>query len=304
MHHLYLTTDEGISWSYIGGFDSCATLSQFVRASENPGSNKVVFVNTSFITDTIANGQLDNNVWYMLSTDGGVTWGSRINITSYQPSDSIRAYCNVNAIFDNNDDLHIAWAGRKVTNNYYEASKIFHWDEVSDTITIVSSPPGPYPTPGGWWITVTGAGDPGAWRMPADQPQLIVDTNGDLYCLWHGNDDYNDYSAAGFFNGELYGAYSTDHGITWSDYVNLTNTHSPGAGDAETYMTAHPCVYNDSIWITYIEDKDAGDAGHAQGVETDNPVRCWIFPTSLITGIEEDQASISKFQEPSGFEHL
>jgi len=129
--------------------------------------------------------------------------------------------------------------------------------------------------------------------MPADYPQIIADrTNGLLYCLWHGNDDYNDSSAGGFFNGELFGSYSTDNGLTWSDYVNLTNTRSPGAGpgacEDEDCMTANPFVVNDSIFITYIEDKDAGWYAQNEGTLTENIVYCWVFPTSLIrTGVTE-----------------
>ncbi len=303
MHHVILTTDEGETWSQMLDLDSCSNLSRFLRASHNPGSNKAVFVHTRYITDSVAAGQLDNNIWYTLSTDGGVSWGLYTNITNYQPYpvDSVRAYCDVNAIFDNNDNLHIVWGGRKVTDNYYSASKIFHWDEINDTITIINSPSIYYNEPGGWWIEGS-AGAVGAWRLPADEPQLVSDTtNGYLYCLWHGNDDYNDYSAAGYFNGEIFGAYSSDYGITWSDYVNLTNTRTPGAGPGachdEDYMTACLYVFNDSIWTTYIEDKDAGAYPHTEGIETENPVRCWIFPTSLITGIEEDQGSSAKFQE-------
>jgi hypothetical protein len=304
--HLYLTTNEGITWSYVLSFDSCATLSQFVRASEKRDTNKVAFVHTQFITDTIAGGQMDNDVWYVLSDDGGVTWGPHINITNYQPSDTVRAYCDVNAVFDDNDYLHIVWAGRRVDSaGYYQASKIFHWDEFNDTITVVNSPSIYYNEPGGWWIEGA-AGGVGARRMPVDHPQLVSDTtNGYLYCLWHGNDDTTDVSAGGFFNGEFYAAYSSDYGITWSDYVNLTNTRTPGAGpgycDDEDYMTACPKVVTDSIFITYVEDKDAG-AGVAttpEGELTENPVRCWVFWTGLIrTGVEEDQASSSKFQEP------
>ena len=291
--HLYLTTDEGESWSYIGGFDSCTTLSQFVRASEKRDTNKVAFVHTQFITDTIAGGQMDNDVWYVLSDDGGITWGLHTNITNYQPGDTVRAYCDVNAIFDDNDYLHIVWAGRRVDSaGYWQASKIFHWDEFNDTITVVNSPSIYYNEPGGWWIEGS-AGGVGAWRMPVDHPQLVSDTtNGYLYCLWHGNDDTTDVSAGGFFNGEFYGAYSSDYGITWSDYVNLTNTRTPGAGpgycDDEDYMTACPKVVTDSIFITYIEDKDAGNYTCNEGIATENPVYCWVFWTGLIrTGIEE-----------------
>ena len=302
--HVYLTTDEGIVWYSMFDYDSCATLSQFVRASENNGSNKIVFIHTKYITDTTASGQLDNDVWYTLSTDGGSSWTMHTNLTNYQLSDSVRAYCNVNAIFDDNDYLHIVWAGRKVDNdNYYQTSKIFHWDEYNDTITVINSPSTYYNEPGGWWIQGT-AGEVGAWRLPADQPQLVFDTTMSyLYCLWHGNDDTTDVSSGGFFNGEFFGSYSTDYGITWSDYVNLTNTRTPGANagqcDDEDYMTACPKVVNDSIFLTYIEDKDAGAWPQYEGTMTENPVRCWVFWTGLIrTGIEEEQAITPEFQEP------
>jgi len=291
-HHLYLTTDLGNTWTNILNIDSCAVLSGHLRSSGNAGSNRVVFANTRYITDTIAGGQLDNDVWYIVSDDGGMTWDSFINITHYQAYDTVRAYCDVNAVFDQNDILHIAWTGRKVdTAGYYEASKIFHWDEVNNVITVINSPSIYYNEPGGWWISGS-LGSPGAWRLPADEPQLIVDrATGYLYCLWHGNDDTTDVSQAGYFNGEIYGAFSTDGGLSWSDYVDLTNTHSPGGGPGECYdedyLTANPYVVNDSIWTTYIEDKDAGSMPHGESTVTENPVRCWVFPTTLITGAKE-----------------
>jgi hypothetical protein len=289
--HLYLSTDNGVNWTSLADFDSCACLSQFVRASEN--TNKVVFVHTQFITDSVASGQLDNDVYYMLSTDGGETWGAHTNITNYTPADSVRAYCSVNAVFDANDDLHITWAGRKVTDNYYEASKIYHWDEVTGTIHIVSSPSTYYSEPGGWWIESATGGDYGGWRLPADQPQLVVDEGDNtLHCLWHGNDDYDDASAGGFINGEFYGSVSYDDGVTWTAYSNLTNTRTPGgapgACDDEDYMTACPRVVNDSIFLSYVEDKDAGGFPQSEGTLTENPVRCWVFEKP--SGVAENES--------------
>jgi len=271
-HHVFLTTDEGNTWTNVINTDSCATESRIIAASDNPGSNKVVFAETRFITDSLAAGQLDNNVWFRLSTDGGVTWGPHTNITHYQPADSVRAYCDVSAVFDANDDLHIIWSGRRTTgNNYYDASKIFHWDEISNAISVVT---GPNPIfEGGWWGWVNPNGY-GAWRMPADRSALVVDqTTNWLYCIWCGQTDTADYSEqdsslGGYPNGDIYGAYSSNNGLTWGaigtlyGYINLTNTHTPGAPpgacDDEDYMTANPFVYRDSIFITFIEDKAAG----------------------------------------------
>jgi hypothetical protein len=296
LHHGFVSTDEGVTWgSDFANDDSCATLSHFVRASENTGSNKVVFVNTSYITDSVAIGQLDNNLYYRLSTDGGITWGARINLTNYTPADSIRAYCNTHALFDNSDNLHIFWAGRMVTDNYYDASNIFHWDEVSGNVTKVNSPSTYYSSP--WWITVVGGGDFGGWRMPADQPQAVLTPDGNIHCFWHGNDDYTDYAANSFINGEIYYSVSTDNGATWSNYVNLTNTRSPGAAagncDDEDYFTVAPKTFDfgsgEQVFLTYIEDKDAGAYVQTEGVETENPVRCWVFP---VPGVEEHNNTV------------
>ncbi len=291
--HLYLTTNMGGNWMHIDSFDSCPRHTHFLRASRNLGSEKVVFSWTQFIEDTIGSGYLDQNVWYIISTNNGLNWSNRVNITDYQPYpiDSVRAYADLNAIFDKNDNLHIAWGGRKVDTIFWEASKIFHWDEVHDTITIISSPSTYYSEPGGWWITDS-SGYPGYYHMPACEAQLVVDTSsGYIYCLWNGNDDYTDTSATGVFNGELYGSYSSNNGLTWADYVNLTNTRSHGAPAGscmdEDYMTACPLMVGDSIFITFIEDKDAGAAVQGEGIETENPVRLWVIHRNLITGIKE-----------------
>jgi len=301
--HLFVTTDYGLTWANPENFDSVAVHSHFVRASNNPGSNKVVFTNTKYITDSVAMGMLDNDVYYMLSTDGGVTWGPHTNITHYQPQDSIRGWYGTNAVFDLNDNLHVVWTGRHVSAGmYWEESKIFHWDEVSNTISAVS---GPNPIfPGGWWGWIHNDGYYGSYRLPADEPQMIVDrTTGWLYCMWHGQTDTSDYSLAGWPNGDFYGAFSTDGGLTWDaygsayGYVNLTNTHTPGAPtgqcEDEDFMTANPFTVNDSIFITYIEDKDAGICVDVEGDTTDNPVRMWVFHKSLISGpanVEEVKA--------------
>jgi hypothetical protein len=90
--HLFLTTDEGETWTHFTDVDSISKVSHFLRASRNPGSQKVIFAWTQIISDSGCG--YDSNVWYMLSTDNGVNWGPHINITDYQPfpEDSVRAY--------------------------------------------------------------------------------------------------------------------------------------------------------------------------------------------------------------------
>jgi len=305
-HHLYLTTDEGATWQRIGDFDSCTCLSQFVRASNNPGSQKVVHVWTQSIAMEYTGyllSQMACDVWYMISNDNGVTWSPPMNVTNFTPPSQMAngdstpwAYADVNAVFDNNDRLHIAWGANlgymlNDTLFYADHAKILHWDEMTDDLHVISSPSSHYGDPAGWWLDVMGEGlspHTEAWRLPACGAQLVSDqSTGDLYCLWSGTADTTDYSAAGYFNSEIYASKSTDGGVNWLDYVNLTNTPSPGAGPGdcfdEDYMTAWPSVHNDSIFVTYIEDKDAGAAIPDGTAWTDNPVRVWIFHKDFIT---------------------
>jgi hypothetical protein len=243
-------------------------------------SNKVAFVETRYKTDSAAAGQLDNNVFYRLSNDGGVTWGPRINITNYVSTDTFRAYCCVSCIFDQNDNLHIVWAGRKIQNgNYYDASKILHWDEVHNQITVVSHSTGIFE--GGWWGWTHPNGY-GAWRMPADEPLMAVDhSTGTLYAFWCGQDDTSDVSLGGFPNGDIYCALSFDGGLTWDSWRNLTNTHTPGAApgacEDEDYLAVCPYTGRDSLFMTYIEDKDAGAVNCGEGDTTNNPVRVYVM---------------------------
>lgn len=300
-HHGFLTTDFGTTWTSLFDIDSCGCLSQFLRASRN--SDKVVHVWTQFMEVVLGNNQLSNDVYYKLSTDGGVNWGPEINVTQYTPFSSmvngdsaIWAYNVVNAVFDNSDNLHIAWSShmpyiRNDTLFVLDRSKCYHWDEISTTITTINSPSTYYNDPDGWWLDEYERA--GAWQLLAHQPQLIVGTGNELFCVWQGNADTTDYSAAApphFINGELYGATSYDNGATWDTYKNLTNTPSPGAASGacmdEDYHTVCPYTVNDSIYITFVEDKDAGALPQSEGVATDNPVRCLVIHKERL-GIEE-----------------
>jgi hypothetical protein len=141
--------------------------------------------------------------------------------------------------------------------------------------------------------------------MPADKP-VLVDGPNHLFCIWTGNDDYTDASAAGYVNSEIFGSFSTDNGLTWANYVNLTNTRSygapPGSCDDEDFFCAHPFLVNDSIFAAYLEDKDAGSHPHGEGTLTENPIRCWVFPCQFITDIhEQPQTKVSPPQRLSTF---
>jgi len=306
-HHCWVTTDNGTTWTNPFNSDSCASISQFIMASRL--SNKVGCVEIRFITDSLAAGQLDGDVWYRVSTDGGVTWGPNTNLTHYQPADTFRAYVSVSCNFDQNDNFHVVWAARMVkSGEYYDASKILHWDEVHDTITVVSHSTGLFE--GGWWGWTHPNGF-GAWRLPADDPLLSYNPIcGRLYCFWCGQADTMDVSQGGYPNGDIYGAWSADGGLTWCNWFNITNTHTPGAAagacEDEDYLAVCPYAKRDSFYLTYVEDKDAGAITQTEGDTTDNIVRvigcfCWHCNIEVIGNHENKQLEIIINPEPTRY---
>ena len=270
------------------------------------------------------------NVYYHISTDGGETWGERVNATGYErytleETDTIffedtlggidtvvvvpRPWTDPAAIFDNDDNLHvvyttITWSAEALDTSdtagfsYYLYNHIYHWSEETGVTQV---------TPPGWYFT-PGIRDEGGMRDAGlfHKPNLTLGDDGTLYCVWYqygAFEDtlYEDYSgdgweAGGIPNNEVYVAYSTDNGATWSEPLNLTDSHSPGClpGEclSELDVSAAKYATNDSLYIFYILDKDAGVTILDVGEPTLNPVICHVVSTrTVIEGIEEEETA-------------
>jgi len=245
---------------------------------------------------TGGHAQHSQDVCYQISTDYGVTWGSRVNLTQYQPSDTMRAFCHIKAIFDKNGDPHIVFPVCYFRNGTaYYRSWIIHWSP-STGFTVVTGPH-------------SMSNPTGGWRLPCDFAQIAVDKdNGNLYLVYVLNRD-SDMSAGGYPNGELMALASTDGGATWTSNaagdtgVNLTKTPTPGGAPGECcdddYPSMHPytITFNGEkcVVISYVEDKDAGGLPQGEGTETDNPYRVLIVPCdSILIGVEEQNAGVPK----------
>jgi hypothetical protein len=75
--------------------------------------------------------------------------------------------------------------------------------------------------------------------------------------------------------------YSADGGATWSEPENITNSPTPGCWPMECDSDHWPTlneVVDDSLYITYINDKDAGGIPQSEGVDTENPVMYLAIP--------------------------
>ncbi len=278
--HTY-STDMGSNWIDAAiYYDQAYNISGIVTSS--PVSDKSAIVFTLPADDGTAPGQVNQDVGYIESTDG-TTWdyGNIVNITNHRnPStgDTLRAYTDVDAIYDYNDNLHIIWNEHGYWDSTWTPANcyLWHWSEATGKTLVYDA----------WHFSY-----PGAWNHTASKMSIAADDNGNLFALWT-NFDSLDVSSGGYSNGELYLAYSTDDGVTWSDPVNITNTNSEGCLPGDCYSEHWSSLaekVDDSLYIEFIEDKDAGGIPQNEGIETENPVRYLAIAVSdiIITGVED-----------------
>ena len=238
------------------------------------------------------NGQINMDVWYRESVNHGLTWGPKINVTNYLNSDTVRAYCDVSGVYDNNDNLHLVWSGMRVIGDsaYFNASAIFHWSQATG-IDLVSGPGHNFP--GTFWWSLPG--HPSSGKLDVNRPSLSVDASGKLYCVWAGQVLTDDTSAGGYINMDLYGRGSLDNGNTWGAFgrtdtmIYLTNSHTPGGLPGFCDDDEYPSITKfttDSVRTLFLEDKDAGSSVANEGGPTANPIKYlavradWFWPPS------------------------
>lgn len=287
--HTY-SEDAGNTWSELIPYDTLMDVSGIVVSS--PIDNKVAIVYTKPINDGTDPNQFNNDVVYIESLDGE-TWdyGNQVNITNYAWEDTIRAYTDVAACYDYCGNLHIVWNAP-----YYNAEEgtisddaclLFHWSDITGIDLIFDA----------WHASY-----PGAWNRSASKMSISCAVEGCLYVLWTHFDDF-DISTGLYSNGELYLSGSKDCGSTWSEPINITNTAAPGCApgdcDSEHWSALAPQV-DDSLYITFIEDKDAGGIPHGEGFSTENPVRYLSVPATLYdcdcgSGVDDSTAIPSVF---------
>ncbi len=193
--------------------------------------------------------QWDNDVYYRVSNDRGLTWqaspcanqpGPNVNVTKWrdrEDQNGWRGYTDMNALITDDGAFHFVWGSRFWPSDANQGGdaglikgRIFHWSD--------NTPGGPC-TPFiavahdmNWDQTVCNGG---AWQLNASKPS-ISDCNGKLYvlftqfndipagreddCAWDGSPDF----PSGAANGDLYITVSADQGVTWDRARNITNT--------------------------------------------------------------------------------
>ncbi len=237
--------------------------------------------------------QWQNDVWVWKSLDCGDTWspGDKLNVTDYtvggtKPIDQCTEllYTDLSALYTHDGVLHVVWstplrdvAGGEGCDPQY-ASRIWHWDDApGNCITIAYDASRP-----AWMM------DPGVFNNSTCKMN-ISECDEKLYCSFtrfgfhtSANGDTSvDASAGNMENGDLGLVGSSDGGKTWSEAVNVTNTNTDGcvAGDCESEHWSTMAKYsNDSVYIQFIEDKDAGGFPQTEGILTCNPVKMVTHP--------------------------
>jgi type IX secretion system substrate protein len=149
------------------------------------------------------------------------------NDTTGANQDSLRAYCEVDAIFDDNDVLHLAFNlseldyYREITN---KKSRIFYWNSQNETFHQIAD--------ANFWNYAK----PPAWERMACHQQLYSDPEtGILWCMWVQYGEPGDTSATGealdasddgYANADIYFSASPDMGRHWAKGVNVTRTRT------------------------------------------------------------------------------
>jgi hypothetical protein len=90
-------------------------------------------------TEAVSLVQWENDVYVQISTNYGVSWQPRINITKL-PKDSAgyHPYSDLSGLIDGSNRVHCVWNASNFTppTGADLSSRIFHWDNVSNKISI------------------------------------------------------------------------------------------------------------------------------------------------------------------------
>jgi len=251
--YLWYTRYQSGRWTVPEIVDSLMTASAVIVSSNV--SDKVAIVYTTRDPD---DPDWIIDVYYIESEDGtSWNWHDKVNVTNYQPQDTIRASTDLDAVYDWNDNLHIVWNTPHRDGGV--ACLLWHWAQPTG-ITLVAD---------GWWNSY-----PGAWNLTLAKMSIGVDSHDNLFTVWTQFTE-EDRSILGYSNGELYMSYSTGGGFTWRYRQNLTNSPTPDCWPLECdsdHWSSLAEEVDHSLHIVYINDKDAGGIPQTEGVDTENPV--------------------------------
>jgi len=228
------------------------------------------------------------DVFIIESSDQGTTWPTEpTNITDYGyigdgDTENPRPDLYVDAIYDNNDELHVVYEGsywldgQSVLNERYPwfgngpdspyltdyKSRIQHWCPSSGVTTVAISTSPDYDLIG--VHRYLGGREKIAL---VSQPTIAYDKTNDV--LYVGYTQYNEWrylvtepvndpdgeGIARFIGyGDLFLSYSDDGGATWEEPQNITNTRYFD----ERHIVLNDQVINNKVYMFYVGDENPG----------------------------------------------
>ena len=246
--------------------DSTVTYAPDIAASHY--SDRVAIVYAGMRETLGGNTNHYNNDIYLIVSEDGITWDFNhpINVTNFiypdtslfpdtlaAMGDTLRAYNDASILFDENDNIHIAF-----TTPYFDEvhglisinnSLIWHWSEDTRYYSLVAD---------GWFGAVPC--ECGSWQRFVQRPCLALDeSTGDLFITYQLYDT-NDVAATAHFQGEIMISRSTSGGMYWSEGTNVSNTHYPGAGPdnclSEHDITCHEIAVDTALHLLYVLDTE------------------------------------------------
>ena len=213
--------DGGTSWLEPIIIDTLINISAGITSS--PVSDRVAITFTDLVDSTSA-----HNYWpfYIIAEDGE-TWNvpGDIIMVPYQFDEHDQRWGNNNqtALFDNNDNLHLAWPAYGDSADW-----LLHYDTGSDTVTVIAELYGP-PNHALTSPMITQV----SLSRLADSPTLVA-----TWCQFAEGDT----NAIGIYNGDIYYSWSDDSGISWHNPINITNTPTPGCRSMNCSSEIYPCA--------------------------------------------------------------
>jgi len=183
-----------------------------------------------------------NDVYAMTSTDMGLNWSPKFNITQWDSSQSgWAAHADLSALITTDDYLHIIWDARRTEPDpygglgyypHFYGSRLFHWDEFNNEIRTVKDANWDPPFEDDWCHG-------GDWNEMSIVKMQLSECDGKLYALFVQFNDiangitddchqraFSRHEVSGTANGELYISVSDNDGYNWDIARNLTNSYS------------------------------------------------------------------------------
>ncbi len=260
---IYKNFDDAV-WSEALLLDSLEDPADWVTGADVPmlaGADNGYFY--------IAAADFATNIYYWESTDAGVTWSDRLDVTGFPlvphhvpPDTSSNEYRPLQnaAISVTTDGIpHIVWTAYQAQGSlpdsmftpgsglYQYRTKLEHWDPINGITTIYRHPNGLSNFAGGT-----------AFAYNVGHPNIGFGETGDIiYVVYEGFVDADQDFSNGLYYGDVYVSVSTDGGVTWMDRVNITN--SPGSDDL------YPAVARTNIQGAFSE-LTGFSVGNADGV--------------------------------------